>query len=378
MGSKGLKAVVVDDQGARLKEPVRVEEFGQWMREFSKVIRESPLVKSYKTYGTAALVEITNALGGLPTRNFRTGKFEGAEKISGERLHDVIEERGGKVTHSCMPGCAIKCSNVFADTHGQEVVSPIEYETIALMGANLCIDDLDTIARLNYLCNDYGLDTIETGAALGIAMEAGIIAFGDQNGAINLVNEIGKGSLLGRVIGMGAATAGKVLGVTNLPVVKGQAMPGYEPRAIKGVGVTYATSPMGADHTAGATARVATNHSSSVGQVELSRKMQYSIPLYDLLGLCMLASGAIGAHPEMLCKLVSAQVGKEFNVDDLFGLAAKTIEWEREFNRRAGFTKQHDRLPHYFSEVPNPAVATTFDITDLELDKVHADHHTLN
>ncbi|MHB1404903.1 MAG: aldehyde ferredoxin oxidoreductase family protein [Desulfitobacteriaceae bacterium] len=371
MGSKGIKALIIDDSGVKVQEPVHGAEFNQVMKEYAKILKESPVVEAYNTYGTSAMVQVTNAVGGLPTRNFSTGKFEGANKIDAERMYDIITSRKGNPTHACMPGCMIRCSNIYPDEQGKTIVAPLEYETIALMGSNLSIDDLDAIAKLNFLCNDYGIDTIETGASLGVAMEAGIIQFGDSKGAIELVHEIGKGSLIGRVLGMGAAVAGKVLGISNVPVVKGQSMPGYEPRGIKGLGVTYATSPMGADHTAGATARAKVDHNSREGQAALSKKMQYTIPIYDDLGLCMFASVALGPYPEVLAKLVNSQVGTNYVPDDLFKLAENTVQWEREFNRRAGFTNVDDRLPEHFYEEKNLATGTVFDVSDEELDEVH-------
>ena len=98
---------------------------------------------------------------------------------------------------------------------------------------------------LDFLDDNYGLDTIEMGAAIGVAMEAGLLKFGDAEGAINLIKEVGKGSYLGRILGNGAAFTGKAFGIERVPVVKGQALPAYDPRAVQGVGVTYATSPMG-------------------------------------------------------------------------------------------------------------------------------------
>ena len=371
MGSKGIKAIIIDDSGAKALEPARPEEFIKVLQEYGRILNESPVVEAYKVYGTASMLQLVNAVGGLPTRNFTTGKFEGAENISAERMHDIIVSRNGKTTHACMPGCLIRCSNVYVDEKGAEIVAPLEYETIALMGSNLDIDDLDTIAKLNYLCNDYGLDTIETGAALGVAMAGGLIPFGDKNGAINLLHEIGEGTLTGRVLGMGAAIAGKVLGVINIPVVKGQAMPAYDPRGIKGIGVTYATSPMGADHTAGATARAKINHNSREGQAEVSKKVQYTIPIYDSFGLCMFVLPALGPFPEVLSKVISTQLGTEFNPESLFKIAEQTIKWEREFNEKAGFTTLDDRLPEFFTETPNPATNTVFDVSDEELDNIH-------
>ncbi|MHB1653806.1 MAG: aldehyde ferredoxin oxidoreductase family protein [Desulfitobacteriaceae bacterium] len=371
MGAKGIKALIIDDSGVKVTEPVRPEEFRQAIQEYTRLLKESSIIESYRVYGTAGMVNVTNAQGGLPTRNFSTGRYSGAEKISGEKLREVIMDRHGKPSHACMPGCLIQCSNVYVDKDGKAIVAPLEYETIALMGSNLEIDDLDVIARLNYLCNDYGVDTIEIGASLGVAMASGLIPFGDKEGAIRLVEEIGKGTLTGRVLGMGAATTGKVLGVSEVPQAKGQAMPGYEPRAFKGLGVTYATSPMGADHTAGSMIRAQVNHASPDGKAELSKKMQYIMPVYDSLGLCMFVSPALGAYPEVLRNLVNAQLGTDLSVDSIFQTAKDCLKWEREFNRRAGFTREDDRLPEHFSEVPNPAVDTVFDVSEEDLDGVH-------
>ncbi len=371
MGSKGIKALIIDDSGAKSIEPIEPDRFKEALKEYSRLSSESPVTQTYTKYGTAATLQVANALGGLPTRNFSSGAYEKAENISGERLYDVIVERKGKPSHACMPGCIIRCSNVYVDKKGKEIVSPLEYETIALMGANLDIDDFDIIAKLNYLCNDYGIDTIETGAAIGVAMAGGLISFGDAEGAINLVHEIGKGSLGGRVLGNGALIAGKVLGVTNIPVVKGQSMPGYEPRGIKGTAVTYATSPMGADHTAGITIRVKVDHHSPEGQAELSRKAQYTVPIWDDLGLCLFASAALGPHPELLCQIVNTQLGIDLDKEKLYKLAHDTVKWEREFNHKAGFTKADDRLPEYFCEVPNPANNCVFDVSENDLDRVH-------
>jgi len=372
MGSKGLKALVLDDTGAGYLEPKRPEAFKSVIQEYAELLKTSPVIKNYTDYGTAALVNVTNALGGLPTRNFSTGQFSGVDKISGETLRETILTRKGKTAQACMPGCLIKCSNVYVDEQGNDVVAPLEYETIALMGSNLEIDDLDVIARLNYLCNDYGLDTIETGAALGVAMAGGLLTFGDQEGAIRLVEEIGMVTLTGRVLGNGAKLAGKVLGVLEVPVVKGQAMAAYDPRAIKGTGVTYATSPMGADHTAGNTIRASLKQNAPEGQAALSQKAQYAVPIYDDLGLCLFSMGVLGAHPEILCQLVNAQLGTDYVIEELQALARNTIQWERAFNQAAGFTKVDDRLPEHFTEIPNPAAENAvFDVPEEELDNVH-------
>lgn len=261
MGAKGLKAIALAHTRSRVA-PDDEGLFRAALKEYHQVLLAAPTTETYATYGTAAMLNKLNTMGGLPTRNFSRGKFEKAEEINGARLREVILERGGEgnPTHGCMPGCVIRCSNIYPDAGGKTIVAPLEYETIGLLGSNCGIGDLDLIARLNYLCNDIGIDTIEAGAAIGVAMEAGLGDFGDGGRAIELLEEIGKGTVLGRVLGEGATVTGRVLGVRRVPAVKGQSMPAYDPRAVKGLGVTYATSPMGADHTAGQTIRANVDH----------------------------------------------------------------------------------------------------------------------
>jgi aldehyde:ferredoxin oxidoreductase len=257
MGSKGVKAIIFDAEGGKAPPLVDRKLFKEAQKYYTKELLAHPQTTVYADYGTAAIALMCDGLGALPTRNFSSGHFEGVEKISGETMRDMLLARGGdsETTHACMAGCIIRCSNCFGSTTGDKIVSPIEYETIGLVGSNLGIDSLDEVAKLNWEINDLGLDTIEIGAALGVAAEAGLMEFGDAASAMKLVHEIRQRTPLGRVLGHGAAMAGQVLGVRRVPVAKGQAISAYDPRAIKGTGVTYATSPQGADHTAGLTIR---------------------------------------------------------------------------------------------------------------------------
>ena len=247
------------------------------------------------------------------------------------------------------------------------VTSPIEYENIGLLGSNLGIDDMDTIVELNRLCNEFGVDTIETGAAIGVAMEAGVAAFGDRQGAIKLLEEVGKGSPMGRILGGGADMVGKIYGIRKVPTVKGQAMPAYDPRAIKGLGVTFATSPQGADHTAGQTIRAQVNHLEAEGQVQASKDAQVVNTIYDLLGLCYFGASAVAGRFDLIASMVSGYVGVEVTADDIVEMAKETLRIEHAFNRAAGFTKAHDRLPEHFYLDENPASKTIFDVPEEEL-----------
>jgi aldehyde:ferredoxin oxidoreductase len=376
MGSKGLKAVVIDDAGTGLPPLVDKSLFNDARKRYIQSLQEHPQTSEiYTYYGTAAMVAMCNARGGIPTRNFSAGRFEHAEQISGEMLHDLIAERGGEgdQDHACMPGCIIRCSNVFADRDGDTIVSPLEYETIGLMGSNLGIDGLDMIGKLNAEVNDLGMDTIEVGAALGVAAEAGLMDWGDGARALELLAEIRQGTPLGRALGGGAALAGKVLGVQRVPVVKNQAISAYDPRAIKGTGVTYATSPQGADHTCGLTIRADVDHTDPHGQAELSKGSQVSMAGYDSLGICIMGGFGFAQDLTMVRDLINGRYGWDVGDDYLKVVGRETLQLEREFNRRAGFTAADDRLPEWMTEEKLPPVDTTFDVPAEDLDSIFDD-----
>ncbi len=372
MGSKKIKAVVIDSSDCQKPPVAHPEQFKQAQKAFTKALMEHPQTAVYRDYGTAAMANMAQGFGGLPTRGFSIGQFEAIEKISGEYMRDVILARGGEgvPTHACMPGCTIRCSNNYADKDGNTIVAPLEYETIGLMGSNLGFDDLDIVARLNWIANDLGLDSIDTGAALGVAARAGLMKFGDAAKAFELMDEIKKNTPLGRILGSGAATAGRVLGVEQVPVVKGQAMASYDPRAIKGTGVTYATSPQGADHTAGLTIRAKVNHLDPSVQINVSRNAQLNNAGYDTLGVCSFAGFGFGAAPETIKELLNARYDWQVGSDILQVLGRETISLEREFNRQAGFTKVDDRIPEWMTREPLAPHNAIFDVPEEELDGI--------
>ncbi|MDY6876472.1 MAG: aldehyde ferredoxin oxidoreductase C-terminal domain-containing protein [Chloroflexota bacterium] len=372
MGSKRLKAIVIEASGGQKPPIAHPQAFRQAQKEFNTALMEHPQTQVYADYGTAAMTSLGNSLGSLPTRNFSSGQIEGAERISGEYMRQLLLERGGEseTTHACMAGCIIRCSNTFGDADGKAIVSPLEYETIGLMGSNLGITDLDTIAHLNWELNDLGLDAIEIGAALGVAADAGIMEFGDGTRALELLAEIRASTSLGWVLGNGAAVTGRVLRVKRVPVVKGQAMAAYDPRAIKGTGVTYATSPQGADHTAGNTIRAQVNHLNPQGQAALSRAAQISRAGYDTLGACTFSGFGFAKAPGAIRDLLNARYGWQVGDDILQQLGRATLTLEREFNRRAGFTPADDRLPEWMTQEPLPPHNTVFDVPEADLDDV--------
>jgi len=386
MGSKGLKAIIIDDKQGVGVPIVNKEVFDTGRKKLTDALLTHAITKpggALNSYGTAVLVNIVNEAGGLPTRNFREGRFLGAGKISGETINEVCKKRGGKgmTGHSCSPGCIINCSNVYPKPNGTELVSVQEYESVWSFGANCGIDDLDVTGELIRLCNEYGLDTIEAGATIGVAMEAGLAKFGDGKMAIELMHEIGKGSHLGHILGNGAATTAKVFGVVRCPTVKGQAMPAYDPRAIKGIGITYATSTMGADHTAGYTICPEILGVSGkvdqliVNKADMSRNFQYATAFIDASGHCLFIAFAIldiASGLEGMVEECNGVLGTNWTVDDVGRIGGDIIKMERAFNELAGFTKAHDRVPEFMKLEKVSPHNVVFDVPDDELDRVHA------
>ncbi len=381
MGAKGVKVIVVDDTGMQMRSPKDPEKYREANKRFVEGLRKHPVTgQGLPAYGTNVLTNILNEVGGYPTYNFKQGRFDSASKISGETQAQLEVKRGGVATHGCHRGCVIQCSGVYHDKDGHYLTKQPEYETVWAHGGNCGICDLDSIAMLDFLDDNYGVDTIEMGATIGVAMEAGLAKFGDAEAAINLVHEVGKGTYLGRILGNGAAFTGKAFGVERVPVVKGQAMPAYDPRAVKGVGVTYATSPMGADHTAGyAVAQNVLKVGGDVnplkpeGQVELSRNLQIATAAIDSTGMCLFIAFAILDQPDTfqaLLDMLNAFYGLNLTADGVTELGKKVLSMERDFNARAGFTALQDRLPRFFTTEPVAPHNVTFDVKDEDLDKV--------
>ena len=374
MGRKGLKGIVIDDVKGVMPKAVNVDTWRAGQREYTTIVDQSPFTKMYRSVGTSGMVRVMQGHGGLPTRNYSDGKFEGFEGLTAETFVQNITERGGagNPTHACMPGCIIRCSNIYPDQNGQEIVSPVEFETIGMMGSNLGIGDLDVVARLNRLCNDYGLDTIEMGVTLGVVMESGMLQFGDGEGALRLLEEVGKGTVLGRLLGSGALMTGKTLGVRRIPVVKGQGLPAYEPRAMKALGVTYATSPQGGDHTAGHTVRFTDNHRDAATAVDVSRRAQTAFTIYDIMGVCIFALPQTRERLDVLANAISGLMGFEMTPESLEQIALDTLRVERGFNRAAGFTEAHDRLPEWLVQETLPSTGERFDVDPAAMDKIFA------
>ncbi len=387
MGSKGLKFILVNSKGGPGVEIVDKPLFDEGRKKMTEALRTHAITKpkgGLNSYGTAVLINILNEAGGLPTRNFSSGRFEGAAKIAGEAIFEGNKQRLGQETynHACSPGCIIQCSNTWHAADGSEIASCVEYESDWSLGADCGIDDLDDIARMVKLCNAYGLDTIETGTTLAVAMEAGLCAFGDSKKAIELVEEMGKGTPTGRILGAGTHTTAQVYGVIHNPTVKGQSMPAYEPRAVKGIGITYATTTMGADHTAGYTIAPEilsvggkADPLSPEGKADLSRAFQATTAFIDSTGHCLFIAFAILDIPDGyqgMVDEVNAVLGTQYAASDVVPLGAEILRKERAFNEAAGFGPAHDRVPEFMKYEPLPPHNGVFDVPNEALDAVYA------
>ncbi len=384
MGSKGIKAIVVDPEGTKMRKPADQDKFKAANKEFVEGLKRHAVTgQGLPTFGTNVLTNILNEAGAYPTYNFKEGRYKHHADLSGEAQANLENERGGpgSATHGCHRGCAIQCSGTYYDKDGNFLSKQPEYETTWSHGGNCGIHDLDVVAKLDFMDDNYGFDTIEMGATIGVAMEAGIIEFGDAEGAIRLVEEAGKGTPLGRILGAGTAITAKCYGIERAPVVKGQAMPAYDPRAVKGIGVTYATTTQGADHTAGYA--IATNilkvggdvdPLAVEGQAELSRNLQVATAALDATGFCLFVAFAILDQQDTfsaMIETINGMYGLSMTADDVVKLGQTILKKEREFNEKAGLNKAHDRLPRYFKREPVAPHNVTFDVPDEELDSVY-------
>ncbi len=346
LGAKGVKAMVLLGKGSA-REPRDPERFKTAGKRLAKELAAGR--KALTRYGTAVLVNVINEAGALPVNNFRHGSLAGVEAISGETLVKNCESRGGRTGHGCHPGCVIRCSNIYHGANGNYLTSALEYETITLLGSNCGLRNLDQIAELDFMCDDLGMDTMETGTAMAVAMEAGTLQWGDFEGMKRCLGEMASGTVLGRLLGQGAQTVGRTLGVKRVPTVKGQAIAGYDPRVLKGTGATYATTPMGGDHTAGncLPGRTGLNDRDKEGQVRASREIQRYTTLFDNLGMCIFV-GPVKQSMAAVGELFNSYCGLAYGENELLALADGILKDELAFNEKAGITRYQNDLPAFF------------------------------
>jgi len=364
MGAKGVKAIVVDDRGSPLVKAADRDALRKATKALPEMIKADKRLQGMSLYGTPAAIIPFRTMGSAPSKNFSSEQTENFENLAGSTFDKTNKERGGRMT-GCMPGCVVKCSTVYHDTEGKHLTSGLEYETLALLGTNLGISDPDVVAKFDRLCDDMGIDTIEIGSALGVAASAGKMTFGDADSALALFDEIEKGTELGNILADGVVSTCKALGVTRIPAFKGQAIPAHDPRVTKPTGVTYHTSPMGADHTAGISYEA---YKARDGQVERSLKAQIFSAAADTLGYCTLATPEDRQQLYGLFKdLINARYGLSLDVNDLIDMGRETIRTELEFNKGTEFSTAHDPDPEFVRTEPVAPQELVFDIDSEEI-----------
>ena len=350
MGSKKVKAIVVDMH----KMPTfhdRKKLMGA-IREYGARLNKEPAIDTFKHVGTANMADFTNQIGGLPVRNFSAGRFVEASqeplKLGGAYIREQNVSRGGQTAHACMPGCVIECSNVYADENGKEIVSPLEYETLGLLGSNCNLKDPDDVARLNAVANDLGVDTIEVGATLGVLMEAGQGAFGDVDFMMKALDDMRRGNERGRLLAQGTARVGAHYKVARVPVIKRQGISAYDPRVIEVTGITMMITAQGADHTAGNLPAFDCKGKTTEELVAASLEAQTAVAVADSLGLCIFGRAVTGVSTDLIVTALNDAHGTNLDASFLQTLGREALRMEWEFNRAAGFTEDDDELPEFF------------------------------
>jgi aldehyde:ferredoxin oxidoreductase len=337
MGSKGLKYVAIEAGKRPVRKPAQAKEFSALCKKYTKYYVEGPGQEPFPKWGTSAIVPEANAIDTFPYKNRVEGRSPDVETLDGMRIVESFEKRGGRM-HGCMTGCIVKCSNVVHDAQGRYKTSALEFETLTLLGSNCAIASWEDVADLDRLCDEIGLDTIETGAAIGVYMDSGGLEWGDAEGARRLLREIAEGTELGRAIGDGAVSIGRKRKHHRIPTVKGQALPAWDPRPLKAAGVTYCTSAMGADHTTGLVVEP------GQPQEELARASQEAQivnVVIDSSGFCQF----LMPNLDEIRAFYGAFYGEEVTREQIADLGWRCMENEWEFNRRAGFAPEDDLMP---------------------------------
>jgi len=372
MGSKKIKAIVIIPPKKSEVQIKNLKKFREISKPFAKKLATSK--ETFSIFGTALMIKAMSEYGGLPTKNFSKGSYEKASQISGEKLHELVLERGGKKRLACSPTCVIRCSNLVKDEEGKHITSSLEYETIAMNGSNLMIDDLDKIAKIDHMCDDIGIDTIEFGCTMGVAMDSGKIQWGDTEQVFEILNEIKKGSEKGKLYGNGVCHLAAEVNHNRVPHVKGQGLSAYDPRVFKAMSITFATSPMGADHTAGAaiagrSARQDKDYgelTDNKNKLDLSYELQIYTTVLDSMGCCYFI-GPSYETMKIIAEALNAMYDLDLIRDDVIKLGKRIIKNELEFNRKAGITEETNELPKFLREEKSEPVELTVTFPEKKL-----------
>ncbi len=366
MANKGLKAILFDDQHLKGPEMAQKKLFQSIVKKWNREIRKDITLLEIAKYGTLGMIESLDHLGGVPTENYRNKPLNNVESLSGIEIKKLNEKRGGRM-EACMAGCAVKCSMVYKDKMKKTVTANLQYQTVALMGTNLGLSDPDVIAKMNFLAGDLGLDTVEVGAAMGIAAEIGKMKMGNAESAFALIDEIEQGTKLGGVLANGVVATCEYFGIDRVPAFMGQALPAHDGRVSKAIGVTYATSPMGADHTAGFTYE---KFNQKEGALERSMDAQIKAVMQDSCGYCQLATPS---DPNLvtafLSQLINARFDTEITPEQLLDIGQETLRIELEYNQGCHFSPVQNRGSEFLRE---ETVGLQHSVFDVDEDKISA------
>jgi len=376
MAAKNLKAVAVrGTQGVgNIADPKR---FMEAVNAGKQVLAENAVTgQGLPTYGTQVLMNVINGMGAMPTRNMREVQFDGAEKISGEAMHEPRASDGkpNLTTNAGCFGCTIACGRISTVDQGHFSVENkpeywgnsggLEYEAAWALGSDTGVDDLDAITYVNFLCNEDGMDPISFGATVAAAMElfeegaittehtGGIdLKFDGTEALVKMAELTARGEGFGRDLGLGSKRLCEKYGRPELSMtVKGQEFPAYDPRAIQGMGLAYATSNRGACHLRGYTVAsevlgipVKTDPLVTEGKAELVKAFQDATAAVDSAGLCVFTTFAWSM--ENIAPQVDAACEGDWSVDRMLEVGERIWNLERDFNLRAGMTADQDTLP---------------------------------
>ena len=356
MGSKKLKAIAVHGTGG-----VQVNDKKKFERALQlafRAVRMSSQISMLHKEGTANILEVINVMGALPTRNFQRGQFEKSDEISG----DSFRKHSWKNEYACF-GCPIGCGKWTVPLEDGKVIEGPEYESIYSLGSNCAIGSRDAIIRLNWLCDEFGLDTISVGGVVGFVMEMferGMLTANDLDGisptwgnaeaAIALVEKMTSGEGCGSWLVQGVAAISERHPETKAFAmhVKGLEMPAYHPNAAKGTALAYAISERGACHLRGAPLGEvfsgAANPLVIEGKPQLFRDHQADKAVWD--SACLCAFPGYGMSLKELWQLLKAATGFDYpRVSDLELLGERVSTLARLFNVREGFSRKADTLP---------------------------------
>ncbi len=375
MGSKNLKAILA--RGTGTVAVADRQRFERALQLANRAIRMSSGITRMKQDGTANILEFINAIGALPTRNFRQGQFEGADEITGS----AFRQKSWKRDYACF-GCPIACSKVTSPVDGKPLEGP-EYETVFALGSNCAIGDQEAIIRMSLVCDEYGMDTISAGGIVAFVMELfeeGILSaneldgiqprFGDCRAGLALIEKMAKVEGCGEWLSQGVA---KIAG--RYPVaapfamhVKGLEMPAYHPNAAKGMALGYAVSERGACHLRGAPLSEVLGGADPFtiqGKAQLFREHQSESALWNSAVLCCFPG--FGMSLKELWQLVNAATGFEYASVKEFELVGERVNTLcRLFNVRAGFSRKQDTLPARNLSQPLPDGPARGQVVELE------------